>query len=163
VIPPSGTVPDGDLVTFYDGAMALSSVGLVGGIAVYTNSSLSAKNHAIKASYGGDATFAPSAGTVTQVVLKYPTTTGLASTPNPSTYGQPITFTATAASAGPAATGKVTFKDGTLGIGTVILSGGVATLTRSKLAVGTHAITAVYLGDSFSAKSTSPVLNQVVQ
>jgi len=43
------------------------------------------------------------------------------------------------------------------------LNGGVATLTTSKLAVGTHSITAEYLGDADCAESTSPVLDQVVQ
>jgi hypothetical protein len=45
----------------------------------------------------------------------------------------------------------------------VTLSGGVAKITKSTLAVGTHPITAQYLGDTFSAKSASPVVNQVVQ
>jgi hypothetical protein len=39
----------------------------------------------------------------------------------------------------------------------------VATFATSKLAVGTRAITAKYLGDANSATSTSPVLDQVVQ
>jgi hypothetical protein len=96
-------------------------------------------------------------------VVKYSTTTFLTSSPNPSGYGQAVAFTATVTSAGPTPTGKVWFKDGTIGIGTVTLNGGVATLTKSKLAIGTHPITAQYLGDAASAKSTSLVLNQVVQ
>jgi hypothetical protein len=101
---------------------------------------------------------------VKQVVNKYPTTTALSSSPNPSVYGQAVTFTATVAPTGPSLpTGKVLFKDGTTWIGAATLSGGVATITRSKLAVGTHPITAQYLGDATSAKSTSSVLDQVVQ
>jgi hypothetical protein len=57
----------------------------------------------------------------------------------------------------------VKFLDGTLAIGSATLSGGVAKLTKSTLAVGTHPITAQYLGDAVSAKSTSSVVNQVVQ
>jgi hypothetical protein len=57
----------------------------------------------------------------------------------------------------------VEFKDGTKEIKSVTLSGGVATLTTSKLAVGSHSITAEYTGDDGSAESTSPVLDQVVQ
>jgi hypothetical protein len=53
--------------------------------------------------------------------------------------------------------------DGTTGMGTGTLSGGVAKLTNSTLAVGTHPITAQYLGDVNSAKSTSSALDQVVQ
>jgi Bacterial Ig-like domain (group 3) len=57
----------------------------------------------------------------------------------------------------------VKFLDGTTGIGLATLSGGVAKLTKSTLAVGTHPITAQYLGDAASAKSTSSVVNQAVQ
>jgi Bacterial Ig-like domain (group 3)/FG-GAP-like repeat len=92
------------------------------------------------------------------------TTTSLTSSLNPSTFGHAVTFTATIVSIGPQPpTGKVKFWDGTLGIGSATLSGGVATLTKSNLAVGTHLVTAQYLGDVDSGKSTSSVLNQVVQ
>jgi hypothetical protein len=150
-------------VTFYDGTSALGSVTLAGGTAAYTTSSLSAKEHIIKAAYAGDKKFRPSGGTVTQIVNKYTTTTTLTSRPNPSNHGQVVTFTATVTSAGPTPTGKVTFKDGTTVIGSATLSGSVAKLTDSTLAVGGHPITAQYLGDAASSKSTSAVLNQVVQ
>lgn len=38
----------------------------------------------------------------------------------------------------------------------------MATLTRSNLNADTYPLTAVYLGDANNARSTSPVLNQVV-
>ena len=158
-----GTIPDGELVTFYDGTTALGSAALTSETAMFTTSSLSAKTHTIKATYAGDAAFVSSTGLLGQVVDKYPTTTALSSSSNPSAYGQAVTFTAAVTSAGPTPTGKVWFEDGTTGIATVTLSGGVATFTKSKLAVGTHPITAEYLGDSANAKSTSAVLNQVVQ
>jgi hypothetical protein len=75
------------------------------------------------------------------------TTTNLSSSLNPSTYGHAVTFTATIVSTGPyPPTGKVKFWDGTLGIGSATLNEGVATLTKSKLALGTHPITAQYRG-----------------
>src|SRR6266536_6112644 len=158
------TIPDGELVTFHDGTTAMASVALADGTATYSTSSLTAKTHYIKATYAGDATLAPSKGSVQQAVLKYPTTTILTSSPNPSTYAQPVTFTATVTQTGPyPPSGKVWFKDGTTGVGTVTLTSGVATLTKKWLAVGTHPITAQYLGDANSAKSTSTVLNQAVQ
>jgi hypothetical protein len=157
-------IPDGELVTFYDGTTTLGSVALANGTAAYSTSTLSPKTHFIKATYAGDATFKPSTGWVKQIVDKYPTTTALRSSPNPSRYGRAVKFTAHVTSAGPnRPTGKVWFKDGTTGIGWVTLSGGVAKLTKSKLAVGTHPITAQYLGDAASDRSTSPVLNQVVK
>jgi len=100
-----------------------------------------------------------------QVVTNhYDTSTTLTATPNPSTFGQPVTFTATVASAGPGVpTGKVKFVDGTLALGSAALRGGIAAFTTSNLASGTHPITAQYLGDAGDDKSTSPVVNQVVQ
>ena len=106
-----------------------------------------------------DGMFAVLPNTTTGIV----TATALSSDLNPSKHGQAVTFAATVSSPGPTPTGKVKFMDGTTSLGSVALSGGIATVTKSKLAVGTHPITAQYLGDAAHAKSTSPVLNQVVQ
>jgi hypothetical protein len=100
---------------------------------------------------------------VTQVVNKYPTTTTLRSSLNPSQFGQAVTFTAQVTSPGPMPTGKVRFFDAGLWFGSETLSGGAAKLTWSRLLVGNHTITAEYSGDADNAKSTSPVLHQVVQ
>jgi hypothetical protein len=158
-----GTIPDGELVKFYDGATPIGTGAIASGVATFTTSSLTAKTHTIKATYAGDLRLKPSTGTVTQVVNKYPTTTTLASSPNPSQFGQAVTFTAHVTSTGPAPTGSVKFLDGTTTIGLAALSGGVAKLTKSNLAVGTHPITAHYNGDAASSTSTSSVVNQVVQ
>lgn len=163
VTPAHGTIPNGELVTFYDGLTPLGSVPLAGGAAVFTTSSLSVKSHFIKATYAGDTTFKPSSGSVQQVVKKYTTTTALVSNLNPSVYEQAVTFMARVTRTGPyPLTGKVVFRDGTTWIGVAMLNGGVATRTKSNLAVGTHSITAQYLGDAYSAGSTSSVLTQVV-
>ena len=98
-----------------------------------------------------------------QVVDKYATTTSLNSSLNPSQFGRAVTFTARVTSFGSTPTGRVKFLDGTAAIGSATLSGDVATLTKSSLAVGTHLITAEYVGDADNAESTSPVLDQVVQ
>ncbi len=94
---------------------------------------------------------------------RFVTATTLSSNLNPSLYGQAVTFTATVTSVASTPSGKVRFKDGTKQIGTATLSGGVAKLTTSKLPRGTHPITAQYLGDAAHDKSTSSVLDQVVQ
>jgi hypothetical protein len=95
----------------------------------------------------------------------YPTSTTLTSSPNPSTFGQSVTFTATVSQQlliKP--TGTVTFFNGVNSLGSATLSSsGTATLAISILAAGTQSITANYSGDSNFASSTSPVLSQVVQ
>ena len=159
-----GAIPDGELVTFFDGKTTLGSVALAGGTAAYATSSLAVKRHNIKATYAGDADFNPSTGTILQVVDSWPTTTVLASSPNPSAQGQAVTFTATVTSDGPMPAGTVKFVDGnSVDLGSAKLSGGIAILTRSTLAVGTHPIFAEYKGNITSHKSFSNTVNQVVQ
>jgi hypothetical protein len=96
------------------------------------------------------------------------TTTTLASSQNPSNFGQAVTFTATVTAQQGfykgTPTGTVSFYDGTTNIGNSNLnSSGVAIFTTSTLAVGTHSMTATYNGDANFAPSTSPLLYQVVQ
>jgi len=86
--------------------------------------------------------------------------TALSSSPNPSSAGQPVTFTARVTGAAPS--GTVTFFDGGTPIGTATLVAGTATVTTSSLTVGSHSITARYSGDSNNAASTSGALLQTV-
>jgi hypothetical protein len=157
-----GAIQNGEMVTFADGKTFLGSVGLSAGRASFTTSGLSGGSHVIKATYAGDAVLAPSMGSVKQVVNKYATTISVVSSLNPSSHKQAVTFAATVTSAGPTPTGKVIFSDGTIRLGSGTLSGGIAKLTRSNLAVGSHSITAQYVGDGASSASTSPVLSQLV-
>jgi hypothetical protein len=80
------------------------------------------------------------------------TTTTLISVPNPSIFGQPVTFTATVAPS--AATGTVQFyADGTL-LGPVrTLTSGQATYITNTLWAGAHVITATYSGDTYYSTS----------
>ncbi|HUJ95496.1 MAG TPA: FG-GAP-like repeat-containing protein [Terriglobales bacterium] len=92
------------------------------------------------------------------------TSLALTSSPNPSSYGQPVTLTATVGgSARVAPTGTVTFTDG----GTVVGSGSVdgngdATLVLPALTAGTHVFQASYSGDTNFLASTSSTLTQTV-
>jgi len=88
------------------------------------------------------------------------TTTMLSAAPNPADVGTLVSFTATVGPA--AATGTVTFKDGTVTLGTAPLAGGQALLTTAALATGSHAITAVYGGDANHQGSASADLTQEV-
>ena len=89
------------------------------------------------------------------------TTTGLVSSLNPSHIKQPVTFTAIVPPQGKGTPmGIVTFVCGGTKLGVSPLNrSGVATLTTSKLAVGSHRVTATYSGDANHPSSTSPVLN----
>ena len=78
----------------------------------------------------------------------------LASVPTGSvTFGQPVTLTATVSPS--AATGKVTFYDGTTILGVATLSGGKAVMTTILLAAGHKSLTALYGGDPTYASSVS--------
>jgi len=90
------------------------------------------------------------------------TTTTIASSLNPSIYGQAVTFTATVSPQPP--NGElITFKEGSTVLGTSALSGGSAKFTSSILkAGGTDNMKATYPGDSTYGTSTSAGLSQVV-
>jgi hypothetical protein len=68
------------------------------------------------------------------------------------------TETLTATVAPNAATGTITFKDGSTTLGTGMLASGVATYTTGALSGGSHSFTAAYGGDSLYAPSTSPAV-----
>jgi Bacterial Ig-like domain (group 3) len=63
-----GSVPNGEVVSFYDKTTLLGTTPLSGGVASLTTSSLSVGKHSIEAVYSGDTTFESSEGTVSQVV-----------------------------------------------------------------------------------------------
>ena len=90
-----------------------------------------------------------------------PTSTSLTSSPNPSTAGQQVTFTATVTPQGSGTpTGSVQFKidNSTFAAGLV---GNTATFTTG-LSAGTHLVTASYIGDSSFSGSTSNTVQQTV-
>jgi hypothetical protein len=96
----------------------------------------------------GDANYnAASQVTETVTAQKANTTTTLVSSPNPSTLGQSMTFTATVTPL--AATGTVQFyADGAI-LGPVqTLTSGQATYITDTLSAGTHVITGTYSGDT---------------
>ena len=162
----SGAGTPAGTVTFKDGATVIGTSPLNGsGVATHLFNTLAVGGHPITVVYNGNANFLTSTSpALTQTVKKATTKTGLVSSKNPSTHGNPVTFTATITPAfGGTATGTVTFKDGTtvLGTGTVNASN-KATFTTSALAVGTHSITAAYPGDTHFGASTSPAVKQVV-
>ena len=80
----------------------------------------------------------------------------LVSSLNPSVAGQAVTFTATVSSN--LATGAMQFLEGTTVVGAATVSGGIASLTTSALAAGSHSVIAVYGGDVNFNDATSPAI-----
>jgi hypothetical protein len=148
-------------VSFFDGGTLLGTATIVNGQATLIVPSLPIGTHQITATAVDTFTNGPITSPPTQVtVAKTAITVTLASSANPSSSNQPVTFSATVHAG---ATGLVTFLDGTtiLGTGTINLAG-VATFTTSTLTIGSHSITAAYGGDSTYNAATSAVLTEVV-
>ena len=114
----------------------------------------------LQAAYGGGVSDA----FVAKIYIAAATTTKLLSSPNPSTYGQAVTFTAviTSGLGAPPYGETITLMKGTTILGTGALSGGSASFTISTLPVATNPIKAMYGGDSKFGSSTSQALKQVV-
>jgi hypothetical protein len=152
-------------VTFYDGKTQIGSILVDDKCQAISSQYLSAGKHRITGVYQPDGRgWRHSYAYLIQIVDKYPTIITLASSPNPSTFGEDVTLTVTVTTdEEDVPTGRVRFIDGTTTIGFATLDGnGVATLRKGKLPVGSNLITAEYLSDSTYASSTSAVLNQVV-
>jgi subtilisin-like proprotein convertase family protein len=162
----AGTPATAGSVQFADGATALGGPVPVAsdGTATLTTSALTAGTHAMTATYAGATGFATSSGALSQVVNQAATTTALTSSVNPAAPAQAVTFTATVtSSAGPVATGTVTFSDGgtALGAPVPVDASGQATFTTSTLTSGTHTILAEYGGDATSAPSSASLTQDV--
>ena len=148
---PPTTTTNNELVKFYSGTTLLGSGKLSNGVATITTTALPIGADSLTAVYGGDSNYNPSTSnavtaTVSNVLIS--------SSPNPSTYMQTVTFTATVATG---KTGTITFFDGSTNIGSSVISGATATIATSSLTGGSHNITAQY------NSNTSPVLVQVVK
>jgi uncharacterized repeat protein (TIGR01451 family) len=159
---PGAGTPAGQVQFKIDGASAGSPVTLSGGVATSGDfSSLAVGNHSVEADYPGSTDFSAGSGTLSggQSVDPSNSTVSVASSANPSVFGQPVHFTATVSAAGSGSgtpAGQVQFKiDGSSAGSPVTLSGGVATSGDfSSLPVGNHSVEADYLGSgSFNATS----------
>jgi TPR repeat protein/serine/threonine protein kinase len=89
----------------------------------------------------------------------------VASSPNPTVYGQAVTLRAAVKASSPsgAPTGTVTFKVGDNTLSSAALVVGTASLTIPALPAGTHSVVASYGGDANFAAGSSVPLNQTVR
>jgi hypothetical protein len=152
-------------VQFLNGAKVLAMLKLTSGSAKYTTSKLPPGASSITAVYEGDSNNSGSTSSPVNQFVLAATKTTLSSFPNPSTYGEAVTFTAVVTSSigAPPDGETVTFKKGTTVLGMGTLNGGSASFTTSTLKVGTTTVTAVYSGDSDFAGTTSKPVKQVVE
>jgi Bacterial Ig-like domain (group 3)/FG-GAP-like repeat/FG-GAP repeat len=132
------------------------TVNAVSGVATFTNLVFGATGNYILTASSPGLTSATSAS----INIQAASATSLGAAPNPSVFGAPVTLTATVTPS--AATGKVTFYDGTAVLGVATLAGGSATFTTTALGAGTRSLTAHYGGDSGDAASTSAAVPQTV-
>jgi hypothetical protein len=151
-------------VEFLNGTTIVATPTLISGSAEYTTSKLPPGTNSINTVYEGDYNNSGSTSKdVNQVVRKATTTTTLTSSPNPSNYGQTVTFRATVLPQfSGTSTGNVVFKDGAKTLKTAALSGGESSYTTSTLVSGTHNITATYNGSTSFDRSCSVPLTQTV-
>jgi hypothetical protein len=150
------------LVNFYDGGKLLGTgtLGSGGTATLLVNSILAVGKHSVTAGYQGDANFiGVTSSAVSLTVNQAATTTTLSASSSTSTFGQPVTLTATVSPVAPGSgqpSQSVSFYDGSMFLGTENLnSSGVATLTTTGLAVGAQLVTAKYTADTNFTLSTS--------
>jgi len=144
-------VPTGTLRFRLDGVDSGPALLLSGGMASINIPDLTAGDHQIEAEYSGDSNYAPATGTLTggQTVNKAASMIIMATSPNPSLYGQQVTLTAAVSSDAGVPAGTVQFRADGADIGTPVpLAAGAASFSTSSLTGGIHAITAAYSGDA---------------
>ena len=165
VAAPAGPAPADGTVTFRDGVDVIGSAPLdPSAVATITIGTLAAGTHSITAEFGGNPTHAGSTSDLLdQEVDKAGTVTSVTLAPNPSAFGDPVTFTATV-SPDPGS-GAVQFSiDGVdegapvpVGPGGSAVSAAVASLS-----VGDHTIAATFSGSANFDGSTG-TLTQTVE
>jgi large repetitive protein len=163
----NGGTPSGSVIFTVDNTPTTVSLNS-SGVATLTFSNLTVGLHTVLASYQQSPGFAGStAQQLVQSVTPVGTSTGLASSLNPSIFGQAVTFTATvtpAVSGTGTPGGTVTFSiDGTPQSPVTLNNAGVAIFSSSTLSAGMHQISATYSGGgNFSGSSTATPLTQNV-
>lgn len=165
VVSNNGPSPTGT-VQFVDGSGAGPLIGVAtltaNGTATTTVDTLLPGSHSIVAVYVGDANDAGSRSAALGETVRATGLT-LGSSSNPAVSGQNIVISAQLNASGPVApTGVAVFRENGAILGSVPFDAtGLASFATSALSVGTHAITASYVGDSHYAAAGGQ-LNQVV-
>ena len=164
----SGAGIPGGTVTFYRDVSVLLGQAPVdaSGFATLSTAAIPGGTHPVSAYYEGSPNFAAKGSSISanQTVQAVATSSSLASTPNPSAPGAPVTLTCTVTSPAGQPTGSVQFRDGTALLATVTQAGPATiwSTTTSTLTTGIHSLSCAYLGDGNFASSSSAAISQQV-
>jgi hypothetical protein len=156
-------------VTFKDGSTVIGSAAINSSThrAMIVTAALAAGPHALVAAYGGSNNYAPgTSAPLTESVAKAASSITLAASPNPSAHGTTVKFTATVTPAsGGAVSGTVAFEAAGIKFGTGVVNPTThqASYTTAGLSVGSHPITAKFLGSANLNQSASPTVTQTVR
>src|SRR5262249_34097488 len=159
--------PTGGFVTFRAGNSVLGTALVDANGQATLTLPLGIGSTTLTASYTGTGNFANSTSAgVPLTVNRAATAVAVAPSVNTATTGQSVTFTATVSVLAPGMglpSGTVTFKDGTVIVGTAQITPltGKAMLTTSFAAAGGHTITATYSGDANFVGSLQTLTEQV--
>ena len=140
-------------VSFFDGATLIGTAIINGPTVTFTTSSLSVGSHNITAQFNSS-----TSPVLVQVVNKATPTVIVVASPNPSSFGGPVTITATVPSG---VTGTITFTSGTTALGSGTITSGTVSVTTSVLAPPSDVITATYGGDTNYTSATGTVTQTV--
>jgi subtilisin family serine protease len=141
-------------VSFKDGGKVVRTVAVSGGRAVWTATGQTRGTHSMTATYNGDAaTNASTSGVVKVTVKGLLSRTALSVNDRDFARGYRPTLTATVSPS--AASGTVTFRDGTRVLATVKVTRGKAIYWAPVLARGSHRLTATYNGSGVYNPSAS--------
>jgi hypothetical protein len=167
VVAPGVGAPTGGVQFNVDGQPFGTAVPLAGDTATLAIANLSTGNHAIDATYNGNADFAPSSSAVlTHGVDKAGASVELSTSEANAVAGEPLTFTADVSAIGPGAGtpgGTVQFAVDGVDLGDpVALTGGTATSPTAHLDAGSHLVTADYAGDADFAGAQDGLTQHVI-
>ena len=155
-------------ITVTEGGTMVASGTVSSGGAVMTTGALTAGSHSYIATYSGDGSYQSSTATLT-VIAKISTSISVTFSSTTITFGSPITVKATVVATGavssssPALSGNVIFYDNGKTINTLSLnSNGTVSFNSTAFSVGTHEISATYVGNAYYLSSTvDPQFNVV--
>ncbi len=158
---PTGTV----IFKLGTATLGTANINTASHTAVLSTTALPVGTSSITAVYSGANGFTTSTSTaLSEKVTGTVTTTKLVASPTSATAGASVLLTATVKATVGSPSGSITFLDGTktLGTATINSSTGIATLTTTQLAVGSHTLSASYAGGGAFAGSVSTSVTETI-